>query len=47
MKLSDLENKLMITKGDRWVHGADGLGVWDWHMHTEEYGMSGQLGPAA
>ena len=21
-------------------------GVWDWHMHTELYGMIGQRGPA-
>ena len=28
--------------GDR----RDGLGVWDWHMHTEVYGMIGQQGPA-
>ena len=26
--------------------GRDGLGVWDWHMHTEVYGMTGQQGPA-
>ena len=24
----------------------DGLGVWDWRMHTEEYGMTGQRAPA-
>ena len=33
----------MVTKGDRW---EDGLGVWDWHMLTEVYGMIGQWGPA-
>jgi len=26
--------------------GKDGLGNWDWHMHTIVYGMDGQLGPA-
>ena len=26
--------------------GMDGLGAWDWHMHTEVYGMIGQRGPA-
>ena len=26
--------------------GRDGLGVLDWHMHTEAYGMIGPLGPA-
>ena len=25
--------------------GWDGLGGWDWHMHTEVYGMIGQWGP--
>ena len=25
--------------------GRDGLGVWDWHMHTEVYEMIGQWGP--
>ena len=45
-------NKLMIIKvwvpygsGEGWG-GRDGLGVWDWHMHTEVYGMTGQQGPA-
>ena len=32
-RLTDFE-KLMVTKGDRWEVGRDGLGVWDWHMHT-------------
>jgi len=26
--------------------GRDGLGVWDWHMHTEVYEMIGHQGPA-
>ena len=26
--------------------GRDGLGVWDWHMHTKVYGTIGQQGPA-
>ena len=26
--------------------GMDGLEVWDWHMHTELYGITGQRGPA-
>ena len=38
--------KLMVTKGDRWGVGRDGLGVWVWHMHTEVHGMTGQGGPA-
>ena len=24
----------------------EGLGVWDWYMHTLVYGMVGQSGPA-
>ena len=28
------------------VGESDGLGLWDWHMHTEVYGMTGQKGPA-
>ena len=39
--------KLMFTKEDRWGwQGSDGLGVWEWHMHTEVYGMIDQLGPS-
>ena len=26
--------------------GRDALGVWDWHMHTEVYGVIGQWGPS-
>ena len=26
--------------------GEEVLGVWDWHMHTEVYGMISQQGPA-
>ena len=37
----------MVTKGDRKEDGRDGLGVWDWHMHTEVYVRIGQQGPAA
>ena len=35
----------MVTKGDRWK-GRNLLGVWDWHMHTEVYAMTGQWEPA-
>ena len=28
------------------VVGRDGLGVWDWHMHTVVYGMAGQQDPS-
>ena len=44
-RLTDFE-KLTVTKGDRWGGGKDGLGVWDWRMHSEEYGTIGQQGPA-
>ena len=33
---------LWLPKGT----GRDGLGIWDWYMHTEVYGMTGQQGPA-
>ena len=41
----DFENKLMVTKEDRWDGRRDGLGVWVWHIHTVVYGMTGQCGP--
>ena len=28
------------------VGERDGLGVWDWHKHTDAYGVIGQGGPA-
>ena len=34
---------LWLPKGTGWVvEGRDGLGVWDWRMHPEVYGMIGQ-----
>ena len=38
--------KIIFTKGDRRDGGRDGLGIWNWHMHTEVYGMIDQWGPA-
>ena len=39
-----LKTKLWLQK---WKGAMrNGLGVWDWHMHTEVYGMIGQWGPA-
>ena len=35
---------LWLSKRTSW--GGDGPGVWDWHMHTEVYGLIDQLGPA-
>ena len=34
----------MATKVDR--SGENELRVWDWHVHTVEYGKIGQWGPA-
>ena len=42
-RLRVFEHRLIITKGNRW--GRDRLGVENWHMHTEVYGMIGQQGP--
>ena len=41
---SQILKNIWLPKGTcgRW----DGLGVWDWHMHTVVYGMTGQLGAA-
>ena len=36
----------MAAKGDIWEGERDGLGVWDWHMHTEVYGMIAHWEPA-
>ena len=39
------KKNLWLPKGTG--RGArDGLGFWDWHMHTGVYGMTGQWGPA-
>ena len=40
-KQADFE-KLMIIKGDRQGMKRNGLGIWDWHMHT---GMTEQWRP--
>ena len=39
-RLTDFETLTLIKAGLDW-------GVWDWHMHTEVWGMTGQKGPAA
>ena len=31
-RVTAVENKLMVTKGER--RGSDKLGDWDWHVHT-------------
>ena len=44
-RLTDFENNLVVTKGERrWGGGV--LEVWDWHMHTVVYGIVGQQEPA-
>ena len=45
------EQKQTQTLKNLWLpkgtggRGKDGLGAWDWHMHTEVYGTMGQQGP--
>ena len=34
-RVIDVENKLMVTKGER--ESRDKLGDWDWHVHTTIY----------
>ena len=35
IRVIGVENKLMVTKGERWWR--DKLGDWDWHIHTTIY----------
>ena len=35
-RLTDIENKLVVTKGER-EGRRDKLGVWDKHIHTTTY----------
>ena len=44
INLQTLKNLWLTKRTGR--GGRDELGVWDWHMHTEVYGMIGQQGPA-
>ena len=39
-------NNLRLPKGQAGARGRAGMRVWDWHMHTEVYGIIGQGGPA-
>ena len=41
---TDIENKLMFTKGEMWVGGGK-LEVWDEHTHTIIYKVDNQQGP--
>ena len=40
-----LKTNLWLLKGTGGGE-RDGLGVWDWHVHTVLSGMTGQWGPA-
>ena len=42
-RVTDAENKLMVTTGGKW--GRDKLGDWDWHIHTTIYKIDNQQGP--
>ena len=42
-RVTDVKNKLMVTKGERW--GRDKLGDWEWHIHTTIYKMDNYYGP--
>ena len=41
---TDIENKLMVTKGEN--EGRDKLGAWDWQVHTTIYKIDKQQRPA-
>ena len=36
-RVTDVENKLMVTNGESGGGGRDKLGDWDWHIHTVIY----------
>ena len=40
-----LKTNLWLPKGAG-EERMDGLGVWDWHLHTKVYEIIGQQGPA-
>ena len=42
-RLTELENKLMVTRGK--VAERDKLGVWDWHIDTTITKIDNQQGP--
>ena len=41
-----LMNPLVLIQKLIFMRWGEGLGAWDWHMHTRVYGMDGQWGPA-
>ena len=38
-RFTDIENKLLVAKGDKSRGGTEGL--WDWYMHTIAHGVDG------
>ena len=46
MDSQTLKTNLKLPNGTGGWGGRDGQGVWNWHMHTEVYGMIGHWGPA-
>ena len=42
-RLTDIENKLMVTKGE--IGGGDKSRVWDWQMQANVYKTEKQQGP--
>ena len=42
-RLTDIENKLMVTKEERW--GRDKFGIWDQQIQTTIYKIDEQQGP--
>ena len=46
-RLTDIENKLMVTKGDSGGRGEDTFGDWDWHIHTTIYSKSPTYEPSS
>ena len=44
-RLTDIEDKLVVTKGDTWQRGREKSGAWDKHTHTTIYKIDNQQGP--
>ena len=42
MVMSQTLKNLWLLKVTDYRRQGEGLGVWDWHMHTEVYGMIGK-----
>ena len=44
-RLTDIENKLMVTKGEMWGGGKHKSGAWDKHTHTTTCKIDNEQGP--